>query len=986
MDCLDENTIAAWAEGRMPAARQDAIERHLDACVPCAAMVASAVRSRGASTRVVTNPITAPVAPYEITPRAGDLIGRYVVVAPLGVGGMGTVLRAHDPELDRDVAVKLLRRRAKAMPDAAERLLREARNMALLADPNVVQVFEAGIDHGRVYIAMELVDGEDLRIWLRAPRSVAEILAVFVQAGRGLLAAHRAGLLHRDFKPDNVLIGNDGRVLVGDFGLAQSAHSVPSSEPSGREPRSGGAYDSSQRLTRTGTIIGTPLYMAPEQHMQATIDARADQFAFCVALYEALWKRLPYPGRSVDELARAKLTRAVLPPSEPAVPLAVRRAVMRGLAVRPEDRHVDMGALLDALTSPTRTRTRTLVAAAACAGVLALATAGTTSHDPRCGDAGQRLVGVWDGPARAALHEAFVADARPHAQETWERTRVALDQWTGEWTATHTQACTAALAEDEDARAALDGRMECLESARTELAELVAVLDHADDAVMLRSVRAIGSLPSPSACIDPARAHPSSPGSTDVRTALARVRALSHAGRYADAWLEVEKLSDRTEVARDPGLHAEVGLWLGRMRHRTGTYAGAEQALVEAYFDAERAERTDLAADAAIAVVGVIAEAHADAHDADVWARHAAAAIAALDPPNPRTEATLHRGLGALAMRVGDYDRARAETEAGLRVLVAAFGDDHIDVGDFHNNLGNVAFVQARYDEAIELHEKALASRRIHLGEHHPITGDSYNNLGAAAYNVGRYEDSARYHEQSLEISRAAFGERHADVAASHNNLGGAYHALGENERAIAHYREALAIWSEVLPEDHPDVAYAHNNLGNVLLAVGRHDEATFQLERALAVREHVLGPDHRDVAITLGNLAVVDMKTNRLTRARTELERAIAIFERELGPDHPDLATLLDNLGVVARRQGDPRQAVDLHRRALVVHTAALGADHPQTATTEYGLGLALYALGDRSAVEHLELACAGTPTEQPDLRKERDDALAKARATAGA
>ena len=173
MHCLDENTIAAWAEGRIPAAKRDAIEMHLDACAACAEMVAAAVPSGGVSTRVVTNPITAPVEPIEMTPRAGDRIGRYVVVAPLGVGGMGTVLRAHDPELDRDVAVKLLRRRAKTLPDGAERLLREARSMALLADPNVVQVFEAGVDLGRVYIAMELVDGEDLRIWLRTPRSVA---------------------------------------------------------------------------------------------------------------------------------------------------------------------------------------------------------------------------------------------------------------------------------------------------------------------------------------------------------------------------------------------------------------------------------------------------------------------------------------------------------------------------------------------------------------------------------------------------------------------------------------------------------------------------------------------------------------------------------------------------------------------------------------------------------------------------------------------
>jgi serine/threonine-protein kinase len=645
-----------------------------------------------------------------------------------------------------------------------------------------------------------------------------------------------------------------------------------------------------------------------------------------------------------------------------------------------------MGALLDALARPSRPRTRALAIAGASAALVALASAATTPGDPRCRDAAAGLAGVWDASARAEVERAFGTDARPHVAETWQRLSPAIDGWTGEWIATRAQACTAALADADAEPGVLDARMHCLDETRAELAALVELIGDGDDDVLLRSIRAVGSLPSPAACLDAGgRATSTGTDGSDARAELARVRAMSHAGRYADAWLAVEKLSDRADVAADPALRAEVGLWLGRMRHRTNAFAAAERALVDAYFDAERGERTDLAADAAVALVGVIGEAHADARDADAWARHAAAAIEALEPPNPRTAAALHRGLGNLAMRSGDYARAQAETEAAMQVLLSAFGDDHVDVGDCLNNLGNVAFVQARYDEAIALYERALAIRRRHFGDHHPVVGDSHNNLGAAAYNVGRYDDSAEHHRSSLEIARAAFGEHHADVAASYNNLGGVYHALGRNDEAIRHYRDALEIWADVLPADHPDVAYAHNNLGNVLLAVGRHDDAARQYERALAVREHVLGPDHRDVAITLGNLAVADMAAERLDRAQLELERAIAVLERELGEDHPDVATLVDNLGLVARRRGDPATAVRLHERALAIHVDVLGREHPQTATTEYGLGMALQAMGDRAAIAHLERACEGTPAELAALRRERQDVLAKARRELG-
>ncbi|HWB78565.1 MAG TPA: serine/threonine-protein kinase, partial [Nannocystaceae bacterium] len=239
MDCPDDNELVAYAEGRIALMRAADLELHLDDCPGCAAAVAEAARVHASErpvTRVVAGSFEHSTAP--IIPGPGERLGRYRILETLGRGGMGTVLRAHDPDLDRDVALKLLRRSAAELPDGAARLLREARSMAQLAHPNVVQVFEVGIvdassSRQEIFVAMELVEGEDLRCWLRPKRSWQEIVDVFVQAGRGLQAAHEAGVLHRDFKPDNVLVRaserlGETRVLVADFGLAQSLERAPS--------------------------------------------------------------------------------------------------------------------------------------------------------------------------------------------------------------------------------------------------------------------------------------------------------------------------------------------------------------------------------------------------------------------------------------------------------------------------------------------------------------------------------------------------------------------------------------------------------------------------------------------------------------------------------------------------------------------------------------------------------------------------------------
>ncbi len=316
--------------------------------------------------------------------RPGDRLGRYVVEKELGTGGMGVVYRARDENLQRSVAIKLLRNSGSAPPAARKRLLREARSMAKLsAHPNVITVYEADTIGERDYIAMELIDGTDVDTWLADNgESWQQVLAVFAEAGAGLAAAHAAGLVHRDFKPHNVLIARDGRVVVTDFGLALV----------GVEPGSAatGTTDNAvieTPLTKTGAILGTPAYMAPEQHRGETVDARADQYSFCAALYQGVYGTLPFRGSTASELRAAIAARRLASePSKTRVPRRLRRILIRGLAREPDDRFASMDELLAEIRQVGRRPRRiaaasaVLVAAAAATAAIALGWPGATAE------------------------------------------------------------------------------------------------------------------------------------------------------------------------------------------------------------------------------------------------------------------------------------------------------------------------------------------------------------------------------------------------------------------------------------------------------------------------------------------------------------------------------------------------------------------------------------------------------------------------------
>ena len=371
---------------------------------------------------------------------SGSRFGRYVVLSKLGAGGMGVVYAAYDPELDRRVALKLMHQQHGVSEVEAEqasrRLLAEAKAMAQLSHPNVITVHDVGTLSDRVFIAMEFVDGVPLSVWMREPgRDWPEILEVFMKAGRGLEAAHQAGLVHRDFKPDNVLVDGDGRVRVLDFGLAR---------------RFDGRESGDKRRDKEA---GTPAYMSPEQHLAKDLDHRSDQFSFCVALYEALYGELPFSAKTRFELAMAVTDGRVAPaPKGATVPNWLRWALLRGLDPDPDGRWPDMGDLLASLTSDPYRRIRG-IAKFAVPGLVLLAFAfalfqlaidadevdggenddGVAETPTTCSGGEDELAQVWNAERAKAVEQAFAAGKVQVAPELATQVAGDIQRWTDAW-------------------------------------------------------------------------------------------------------------------------------------------------------------------------------------------------------------------------------------------------------------------------------------------------------------------------------------------------------------------------------------------------------------------------------------------------------------------------------------------------------------------------------------------------------------------------
>jgi tetratricopeptide (TPR) repeat protein/predicted Ser/Thr protein kinase len=867
----------------------------------------------------------------------GTIVGRYVVLARLGAGGMGVVYDAYDPELARKLAIKVLHPAARDRGErAGRRLLREAQALARLSHPNVVAIHDVGMIADNVWIAMEFVDGQTLSAWNRAAqRKWPEVVEVMIDAGRGLARAHEAGLVHRDFKPDNVMVGADGRVRVMDFGLARHGTADPSRAdsdviPAGgakasTEPRSfgGRTADASPAVGEhsvAGEVVGTPGYMSPEQYAGLGADARSDQFAFCVTLWECLYGKRPFSGKSTAALATAVMagTRDD-PPRGVAVPAWLRRVCERGLATEAGRRFPSMDALLDALErGKGRMRTRRVVVALLGAGALATAIVVRSAIVDRraaqaCTDAGDAIVSTWPGEQaelRDAVHDAMLRAAPTYAPQTTARVVEGIDAYADAWRDVRTTTCLARRDAAPEPR--ID---ECLEERRVRLAAVVDRLAHADREMVVRAAQVVASLTAAAPCGDPSyiALRPSLPaGAADrvhaVDATIADTLAQVGAGDFAGAIAGAERaVAEATEIGWTP-LLADANLALARAAHGSEAYDREREALVAAYLAGGTAGVPETTASAATALIeNAIDRDHID--EAAMWANAAQVASASLPEGDVERIAQLTLLRGQLALAQGDPERAKTLVTEALALREGVFGVDAWPTIRTRTILAEILFTQGDFPGALAEFERVHALNESLLGRDHPSTTEALGNLG-----VVRFES-------------------------------------GDNAGAKAIHQQTVATLERTLGDDHSLLSSALVNLGNVLSRTGEHREARALRERALAINERLHGREHRVVAGVLIGLAIDEMQLGDAEKAKTLLLRAIAIMERSLGVDHPDLVPALASLGSAHDVLGDLDAAVTTLERAVAIVAARLGPEHVMVATLHNNLG-SMERKRDRDAV----------------------------------
>ncbi|MCX4244543.1 serine/threonine-protein kinase [Paraliomyxa miuraensis] len=791
---------------------------------------------------------------------AAPRFGRYVILGTLGRGGMGTVLEAFDPTLDRRVALKLLHRDL-AKHDT-QRLVREAQALARLSHPNVVQVYEVGELGGQTFVAMELVPGKTLHAWAtREPRpGWRACVEVYLQAGAGLAAAHAKGLVHRDFKPSNAIIDDEGHVRVLDFGLARRTDDSESGETSTDQPLAPERTEDTAldlRITATGAVLGTPAYMSPEQRRGRRVDARSDQFSFCVALYEAIHGERPHHQAQADDGRRRPLA-IDPPPSGGAVPAKLRRALLRGLCSDPSMRWPSMPLLLEELRRQVVPRARARLVVGLALGLALASTAvglGATYHamevGARCAGAADQLAGIWDDARKQALEQAMLGTGVPYAGDAWTRVEARLDAYSAAWEAKHEAVCEATRVREEQTEDVMSLRMGCLSSRRIALRAVVGVLEAADAGRVGKAMDLVDGLPSLTSCddveaLEQRRADLPPPRDPRVATAvdealarLAEADALAQAGDAAGSEAVADAVVTKADALGYGPLRADALRWRGRARKDGGDFVRAEQDLEQAYLLALEHRHDEVALAATTSLIVVVGDEQARFDEGQRWGRVAM----------------------ALSRRPGGAALPESNVLVNLGVILVRHGEPR---------------------RALELYERALA------------------------------------------IKEANHTPRHRDIALLLHQIGIVLDDLGRPDEALDHLRRALEIRREALGDEHPEIANSLDTIGVVIATQGHVTEGLQYFRQALATREEALGPDHPDVATSLNNIGVALTDLGRPVEALAAFERALPIERAALGPDHPDVGTLLLSMAELALHEGDHPTARAKAERAVEIHASA--------------------------------------------------------------
>ena len=731
-------------------------------------------------------------------------VGRFELIESIGSGGMGVVFSARDHRLERRVAIKILHDFT-ADRIGRERLLQEAKALAQVSHPNVVQVFEVGEHEGRVYVAMEYVQGSSLRQWrIRGERPWAEVLSLYMDAAKGLVAVHEAGLVHRDFKPANVMLGDDGRVRVADFGLART--------PLTEDSAGGLASAPSHTVTIEGRVAGTPAYMPPEQRLGGEVDVRSDQFAWCTCVWEGLFGSRPY-----DDVSPSRSHAPVLPaPPSGLVPSYVVDVLRRGLSWDPAGRWPDMRALLDAFAKGSRRRSAGRgVLLVGMVGILAAAGGAWLARPDRCAAPTEAIAAIWSLGTAQALTSGLHANAPEFATKAAHAAAHRFDTFADQWLATHVEVCEAATELRRTSPVRRQLVEACLEQRLQRFGTMVDALTPMSAANAVGADRLTTSLRTPMECLklkpELLNAAPSPRGEE-----IARAHALLELGSTAAAAQLAQRISEEVEDA-DPQGQAEAELIVGRAHAELGEGRKAAKHLLRAIDVGEAARLDLLVARAWIEVTVVGALRLKDLALATAWAARASAAWRRVGAPH-ELGARLSLAEAEVALLRGDTEQARSALDRAA-------------------------------SHAATLAERGAAPReRLQIMRGH-AEADAGNLAAArAAYEAGR----------------AAIGNRlgadHPELAKSELNLALLARALEDPKRAQQHLDAAHALLERALGPDSPRLAPVLVAQTEILLARNHLEEARRVANRAYELQQRLpqAHPDRGGALILLCELEVL--------------------------------------------------------------------------------------------------------------------------------
>lgn len=803
IDCPSDAILGLFVDGALEDEKRTQVLSHIESCEHCFRAIASAS-----------------VEEHEAPVRPGDHIGRYDIVELLGAGAMGAVYRAKDCELGRDVALKVVHPNRRDDQSMHERLRKEARALAQVSSPYVVSVFDVGRvkDREETFVSMELIEGVTLRVWLeQTERSLQEITRAYLEAAQGLVAAHEKGVIHRDFKPDNVFVGKDGRVRVGDFGLARQVENAEFT----------GSASGYQNVTRG---VGTPAYMAPEQRGTGQASALSDQYSFCLSLLEALTKQRPIGQSSSLLLQRV---------NEP-----IRSILERGLSTNPDQRFADMQEVIERLRPIAYPEKQAwglrgviglgaVVVMIAMIGAIVVMKRG--QNEPVCNSGGPEVEIVWNENRAAQLRESLAKMGDPG--NAANAVNSLMNKWKQAWSSERDASCKATGKDDSLRGVCLTGQRERVDAFLRAVSE-----GNAKDPAAV--VAAVQLLPAPTRCVG------SSPTiiNEDYRMLekeLGEAAVLRWTGEAEQAKTKLVQLLEKYEKSH-PSFSLRAKIELGLTEIALGHNASAKALLSQANQDARRNGELALALDATIALVEALAR-DGERSAANLMGDLALAELQRSGADLTR-ESAIQRGV-CLASERKDFDiKKLLELCKGARDLtLEAHGPDDFRFAEIENIVGDVLWRLGDFWESSLHYETALSVYERALGEGTKSADRARENIAFVWLETGDPLGAERVFREGLK--------NNPNYALGYDSVAMARRKVGDYAGEIVERQIALSMCLE--QKNYLCQLWQRVNLGAAFAELGNIDESEKHLDLAEDLNLEPSQIDRAQIALARAQIAM---------------------------------------------------------------------------------------------------------------------------------